>query len=69
MIASGDSYDDPSERPDRIAQDVPIDATVTGFDDGLAVKNLDGTGEVVMLNNAFRIPAKATLSKAGNLSS
>jgi len=43
----------------------PDNATVRGFEDGLSVKNADGTGEVVMLNEMFRIPAKTTLSKAG----
>jgi hypothetical protein len=42
----------------------PIDATVHGFENGLTVKNPDGTGEVVMLNDMFGIPAKSTLSKA-----
>jgi hypothetical protein len=43
----------------------PDNAIVRGFGDGLSVKNADGTGEVVMLNEMFRIPAKTTLSKAG----
>jgi hypothetical protein len=43
----------------------PGNAIVRGFEDGLSVKDADGTGEVVMLNDNFRIPAKTTLSKAG----
>jgi hypothetical protein len=43
----------------------PDDAIVCGFEEGLSVKDADGNGEVVMLNDNFRIPAKTTLSKAG----
>jgi hypothetical protein len=43
----------------------PENAIVHGFENGLSVKNADGTGEVVLLNDTFRIPAKTTLSKAG----
>jgi hypothetical protein len=37
----------------------PADATVRGFDDGLAVRNADGSGEVVMLNDSFYVPSTA----------
>jgi hypothetical protein len=43
----------------------PDNAIVRGFADGLSVMDADGTGEVVMLNDNFRIPGKTTLSKAG----
>ena len=34
------------------------DAIVRGFEDGFQVKNADGTGEVVVLNEDFTLPAK-----------
>jgi hypothetical protein len=42
----------------------PDNAIVRGFEDGLSVKDADGTGEVVMLND--RIPAKSTPRSRGN---
>jgi hypothetical protein len=40
----------------------PADAIVRGFGDGLTVTNADGTGEVVLLNDGFGVPAKTTQS-------
>jgi hypothetical protein len=37
----------------------PSDATVRGFENGLTVKNADGSGEVVMLNDNFQVPDAA----------
>jgi hypothetical protein len=37
----------------------PADATVRGFENGLAVKDADGSGEVVMLNDSFYVPSTA----------
>jgi hypothetical protein len=37
----------------------PGDATVRGFENGLTVKNADGSGEVVMLNDNFQVPDAA----------
>jgi hypothetical protein len=37
----------------------PADATVRGFENGLTVKNADGSGEVVMLNDNFQVPDAA----------
>jgi len=35
----------------------PADATVRGFENGLTVKNADGSGEVVVLNDSFHVPS------------
>ena len=35
----------------------PADAIVRGFDEGLTVKNADGSGEVVVLNDSFYVPS------------
>jgi hypothetical protein len=43
----------------------PENAIVRVFENGLSIKNADGTGEVVLLHDTFRIPAKAGLSKVG----
>jgi hypothetical protein len=37
----------------------PGDATVRGFAEGLTVKNADGSGEVVMMNDNFQAPDAA----------
>ena len=34
----------------------PGDATVCGFEEGLTMKNADGSGEVVLLNDSFQVP-------------
>src|SRR5580704_16011764 len=42
----------------------PGDATVRGFENGLTVKNADGSGEVVMLNDNFQLPDTAEKDKS-----
>jgi hypothetical protein len=49
----------------QLLKTLPGNAIVRGCADGLSIKEADETGEVVMLNDNFHIPAKTTLSKAG----
>ena len=43
------------------------DATVRGFEGGLTVKNADGSGEVVMLNDNLRVPSTTYPTQAQKL--
>jgi hypothetical protein len=43
----------------ELMQIFPGDATVRGFDEGITVKNADGTGEVLLLNDNFFVPVAA----------
>jgi hypothetical protein len=38
---------------------LPVDAAVRGFEEGLIVKNADGSGEVVVLNDNLSVPDAA----------
>mgnify|MGYP001359811069 CR=1 FL=1 len=39
------------------------DSTVQGFEEGVIVKNADGSGEVIMLNDNFPVPDMAETNR------
>jgi len=45
----------------------PADATVPGFEGGLTMKNADGSGEVVILNDNLSVPSTANSTHAHTL--
>jgi hypothetical protein len=45
----------------------PADATVRGFEGGITVKNADGSGEVLMLNDSLPVPSTPYPTQAHTL--
>ena len=48
----------------RLLKILPLDATVQGFEEGLTVKNADGSGEVVVLNDNLPVPNAAETNRS-----
>jgi hypothetical protein len=42
---------------------LPVDATIRDFEEGLTVKNADGSGEVVVLNDNLPVPDAAEINR------
>jgi hypothetical protein len=47
----------------KLLKQFPDDATVCGFEEGITITSADKKGELVLLNDTFKLPRKTTFSK------
>jgi hypothetical protein len=53
-----------SKIPNTTAENLALDATVQGFEESLTVKNADGSGKVVVLNDNLPVPNAAETNRS-----